>query len=436
MTGWFTILTTGFGAAAQLKAAGSIMDDTFFSGHMANTMKDFMNLGEKRFLLDSAPDFLALFLSLIFSGIVSANTSETKLLNSALYFINQCCLICLTILFIGYIDFNNWIPFKLNHLIVLTNSFLSTSVIYSTILTLVFLGEEAINPSKTLPKAHVLSFIFGLILFSVFSLLITLVWNYREIESSNSIQSILIYLKLNGLTFIPLIGVTCFVYNSLFIDMFSLTRVVCAMSRDGLLYRVLSRVEHFNNMPVKPSFICGIVAGVVAMFGRQTTLREIEAISFLMISAMAPVCTLRMRYAHNIEHFKGKVSSPHGKPSPTCDVIVLVLKVSVMGMAVTTRHILNDFINIHWISWKILPLFLFTVSMLISMVFLILQPMNVTHSPYRVRLIPFVPMLDIFIHYFAIGNIEAKFLYFIILWALFGLIFYFTYSIWHSKEEI
>ena len=89
---------------------------------------------------------------------------------------------------------------------------------------------------------------------------------------------------------------------------YALTRVIFAMSRDGLLPITLSTVNEKTKTPIKTILICGIFISTVAGFTSLGTLAEIVNIGTL--SAFVIVCLgvifLRNKNSYTQDTFKNK----------------------------------------------------------------------------------------------------------------------------------
>ena len=149
-------------------------------------------------------------------------------------------------------------------------------------------AEEAINPQKDLPKGIINSLIFCTIIYIIVAALLTGVVPYQELNVSSPVAFALSKIGFPWASALVSTGVIAGLATVMLVLYYALTRVIFAMSRDGLLPITLSSVNKKTQTPIKTILICGIFISTVAGFTSLGTLAEIVNIGTL--SAFVIVC--------------------------------------------------------------------------------------------------------------------------------------------------
>ena len=149
-------------------------------------------------------------------------------------------------------------------------------------------AEEAINPQRDLPKGIINSLIFCTIIYIIVAALLTGVVPYQELNVSSPVAFALAKIGFPWASALVSIGVIAGLATVMLVLYYALTRIIFAMSRDGLLPKSLSSVNKKTQTPIKTILICGILISTIAGFTSLGTLAEIVNIGTL--SAFVIVC--------------------------------------------------------------------------------------------------------------------------------------------------
>ena len=169
-------------------------------------------------------------------------------------------------------------------------------------------AEEAINPQRDLPKGIINSLIFCTIIYIIVAALLTGVVPYQDLNVSSPVAFALAKIGFPWASALVSTGVITGLATVMLVLYYALTRVIFAMSRDGLLPITLSTVNEKTKTPIKTILICGIFISTVAGFTSLGTLAEIVNIGTL--SAFVIVCLgvifLRNKNSYAQDTFKNK----------------------------------------------------------------------------------------------------------------------------------
>jgi APA family basic amino acid/polyamine antiporter len=149
-------------------------------------------------------------------------------------------------------------------------------------------AEEAEDPQHGLPFGIVTSLVFCTFIYILVSGLLTGVVNYSELNVSSPVAHALNLLGYNwGAAFIST-GVIAGLTTVMLVLYYGLTRIIFAMSRDGLLSPFFSKVNQTTQTPVRVIVLCGFIMSMIAGFVPLGELAELVNIGTL--AAFVLVC--------------------------------------------------------------------------------------------------------------------------------------------------
>ncbi len=219
-------------------------------------------------------------------------------------------------------------------------------------------GEEIKNPRRNLPFAIILTLVVVLALYLIVTYVAVGLLPWRTLASSkaplflagsNSIEPIF------GPTFVALAAVltTAATGNAVLVVT---SRVTFAMSRDGVFPKSLSLVSRSNGAPWASIICCGIIMGIVAMFGSMALVTAIGGFLYVVhfMFPLAAIIKLRRKETKLTEQ-KEAVRS-FRMPAPYVVLPIAIVFASMLLLASGKTGIL------HGSSWLALGALLYLVS--------------------------------------------------------------------------
>ncbi len=149
-------------------------------------------------------------------------------------------------------------------------------------------AEEAKNPQRDLPFGIVTSLGFCTAIYIVVSGLLTGVVNYKELNVSSPVAHALKLIGFNWASALISTGVIAGLTTVMLVLYYGLTRIIFAMSRDGLLSSFFSAVNPKTHTPVRAIVVCGVIMALIAGFMPLGDLAELVNIGTL--AAFVLVC--------------------------------------------------------------------------------------------------------------------------------------------------
>ncbi|MDB5492252.1 MAG: yfnA [Micavibrio sp.] len=167
--------------------------------------------------------------------------------------------------------------------------------------------EESKNPQRDVPIGILGSLIFCTVIYIVVSGLLTLIVPYTDLGVSSPVAHALLQIGVNWASALVATGVIFGLTTVMLVLYYALTRVIMAMSLDGLLPSALGRVSEKTQTPVRNTVITGVVMAVMAGMIPLGLLAELVNIGTL--AAFVLVCggVIVMRRRHPEMHRPFKV---------------------------------------------------------------------------------------------------------------------------------
>jgi basic amino acid/polyamine antiporter, APA family len=148
--------------------------------------------------------------------------------------------------------------------------------------------EEARNPQRDAPIGIIASLAVCTVIYIVVSGLLTGIVPYTELNVSSPVAHSLQLLGFNWASGLVATGVITGLTTVMLVLYYGLTRVMFAMSRDGLLPPFFAKVHPTTQTPVRVIILCGLLIAAIAGFFPLGELAELVNIGTL--AAFVLVC--------------------------------------------------------------------------------------------------------------------------------------------------
>lgn len=149
-------------------------------------------------------------------------------------------------------------------------------------------AEEAKDPQKDLPFGIITSLTFCTAVYILVAGLLTGVVHYSELNVSSPVAHALSLIGFNWASALISTGVIAGLTTVMLVLYYGLTRIIFAMSRDGLLSAFFSKVNQTTQTPVRVIVLCGFIMALIAGLMPLGDLAELVNIGTL--AAFAFVC--------------------------------------------------------------------------------------------------------------------------------------------------
>jgi APA family basic amino acid/polyamine antiporter len=306
MIGWILLLEYGVGAAAV--ASG-------WSGYFVNTLSNFgITLPDAWIHAPEAggiinlPAFAIIWLLTI---LLIVGVKESARFNNIMVAIKVSTIVIFIGLAALHVNTENWHPFT-------PFGWFSTQPDGKTIgvfagASLVFFAyfgfdavstaaEEAKNPQRDLPIGLLASLTFCTVVYILVSGLLTGIVPYQELNVSSPVAHALAKIGYTWSSTLVATGVLAGLTTVLLVLLYGQTRILFAMSRDGLISPAFSKINPDRHTPVRVILLCGFAISLIAGFFPLGKLAETVNIgtlaSFVMVCVGVIVLRIRAPGLH------------------------------------------------------------------------------------------------------------------------------------------
>ncbi|XP_052616358.1 cationic amino acid transporter 3-like [Peromyscus californicus insignis] len=319
ITGWNLILSYIIGAASVARAWSAAFD-SLVGNRISQALQHAIPMQVPSFLAEY-PDFFALGLVLLLTGILALGARESALVTRVFTGVNLLvlCFVSLS----GFVkgSLHNWqlteedyklaalgpngtdslgplgsggfVPFGLNGILRGAATCFFAFIGFDCIATT---GEEVRCPQRAIPLGIVTSLFVCFLMYFGVSAALTLMMPYYQIHTDSPLPQAFIHVGWGPAQYAVAVGTLCALSSSLIGAIFPVPRVVYSMAEDGLLFRRLARVHPRTHTPVLATVLCGIIAALMAFLVELSDLVDLTSIGTLLSYSLVAFSVLVLRY--------------------------------------------------------------------------------------------------------------------------------------------
>ncbi|KAI9548207.1 Cationic amino acid transporter 3 [Dissostichus eleginoides] len=505
ITGWNLILSYVIGTASVARAWSSTFD-SLVEQKISGFFKASMTMKVPGNVLAEYPDLFALILVLLLSGLLAFGVNESALVNKIFTGVNLVVLGFVIISgfvkgdsanwnlteedYVRYINSSNstktlkvdeefgeggFAPFGLTGVLSGAATCFYAFVGFDCIATT---SEEAKNPMRSIPVGIVASLLICFFAYFGVSAALTLMMPYYELNRQSPLPEAFSYVGWSPARYIVAVGSLCALSTSLLGSMFPMPRVIYAMAEDGLLFRILSRINERTKTPLLATIASGVVAALMAFLFDLAALVDLMSIGTLLAYSLVAICVLILRYqpgrlnsssqteklVEMVEGEKVAVSGgdsgdeygmeteekplretltikllfcPSGKiPTQTSGNIVYattaIISVFITVLCVILANCLRELLAGH--AGVVVPCVILTLLCVVCVIIIWRQPESKEALTFKVPLLPWLPLFSVFVNIYLMMQLDRGTWCRFAVWMLIGFAIYFLYGIKNSSE--
>lgn len=257
----------------------------------------------------------AVIIILLLMLLLIRGVSESAKLNAAMVFIKLLTIFVFIAVAVFHVNPENWSPFmpfgwfghnefdKPIGILAGASLVFFAYVGFDAVSTAV---EEAKDPKRDVPIGIIGSLVFCTIIYVIVSGLLTGVLPYPQLNVSSPVAFALQEIGVTWASALVATGVITGLTTVMLVLYYGLTRVIFAISRDGLLPHFFSKVNDKTQTPVRTTVLCGVIMAVMAGFMPLGALAELVNIGTLtaFVLVCAGVIVMRKRHPDMPRPFK------------------------------------------------------------------------------------------------------------------------------------
>lgn len=190
-------------------------------------------------------------------------------------------------------------------------------------------GEEAKNPSFSIPMATVISMGIVTLGYILVCAALTLLVPYYDINPNAALPEAFAGVGMHWVKYVVSLGAICGMTTTLFGSLFSLPRCMYAMAVDGLLFSFLGNVNAKTQVPLTNLILSGFLTAIIALLFDLEKLVEFMSIGTLLAYTIVSASVIILRYKPPLTVAKmltpnSEISGSTSEPTtPGSDVISL-----------------------------------------------------------------------------------------------------------------
>lgn len=256
---------------------------------------------------------------LILMGLLIAGVKQSAQLNTAMVFVKVLTIVVFVSIAAFNVDPAHWHPFMPYGWFNTLPDGSTTGVLAgASLVFFAYVGfdavstavEEAKDPQRDVPVGIIASLAFCTVIYIIVSGLLTGIVPYTELGVSSPVAHALQLLGYNWASALVATGVIAGLTTVMLVLYYGLTRIILAMSRDGLVSPFLSKVSPKTQTPVRVIVITGVIMSLAAGLFPLGALAEMVNIGTLaaFVLVCLSVIVLRIRQPDLHRPFKNPLN--------------------------------------------------------------------------------------------------------------------------------
>lgn len=429
--GWNLILEYMIGAAA-VSRAWSAYFDSVIGDHIRQWVTTHVGTINVHGL-GNYPDFLAFSVCMLITLIQVTGVKKSTRFTIVITCINIAVICFIIIVGTLLADTKNWrdfMPYGTTGVLAGSATAFFAFVGFDVIATT---GEEAKNPSRTIPISICLALLICFIAYFGVSAAVTLIWPYNKLDFGAALPKAFEHRGAHFAKYVIVVGALCGITAAINGALFPLPRLLYAMSTDGLIFKFFSIVHKRTAVPVVGTIFAGLLAGTLAMMFELQELVEMMSIGTLQAYTIVSTSVLILRYqpgvigvikeiqdekSHTDLNSMKCLQEPTEKSGTISKWIVAFLFVYFFIFSAFLIHGLVPMYEGK--AWAILLAILLALSFLGALGLLLFQPQNTKPLPFKAPLVPGLPLVSMFINIYLMMELSYVTWFRFLVWMTIG----------------
>uniref|UniRef100_A0A8C9Z8P6 Solute carrier family 7 member 1 n=1 Tax=Sander lucioperca TaxID=283035 RepID=A0A8C9Z8P6_SANLU len=478
ITGWNLILSYIIGTSSVARAWSATFDE-LVGKRIEQFCREYMSMNAPG-VLAKYPDMFAVVIIITLTGLLAFGVKESAMVNKVFTCINVLVLLFMVVSGLVKGTLKNWQldPEEILHANNTSNSkslgeggfmpFGFTGVLsgaatcfyafvgFDCIATT---GEEVKNPQRAIPIGIVSSLLICFVAYFGVSAALTLMMPYYLLDNNSPLPVAFNYVGWGGAKYAVAVGSLCALSTSLLGSMFPLPRIIFAMARDGLLFSFLAHISE-RKSPITSTVAAGVMSAIMAFLFDLKDLVDLMSIGTLLAYTLVAACVLVLRSvgghkyrlspgtlvwgsrvilelvqlkAETLKRFSFKNLLFPNNPEPsTLSGFAVNTCASLMGTLILVFSIMA--VQGGAAVWNIIALSVIFMVCLLLTIIIWRQPESKTKLSFKVPLLPFIPVISMFVNVFLMMQLDRGTWIRFAVWMAIGFVIYFGYGIHHSVE--
>jgi APA family basic amino acid/polyamine antiporter len=254
---------------------------------------------------------------LVLMALLIVGTKEGARLNTAMVFVKLLTITVFLVVGVGYVNTDNWTPFMpfgwFDHaadghpigILAAASLVFFAYVGFDAVSTAT---EEAKDPQKDVPRGLLWALAVCSFIYILVSIVLTGIVSYTELNVPSPVAYALQLVGVNWASALVSTGAVAGLTTVMLVLYYGLTRIIFAMSQDGMLPSPLSLVSKKYHTPVNAIVITGVMMSLMAGFLPLGTLAELVNVGTLSAFVLVSLAVVVLRRTEPDRHRPFKIS--------------------------------------------------------------------------------------------------------------------------------
>uniref|UniRef100_A0A1I7XU38 AA_permease_C domain-containing protein n=1 Tax=Heterorhabditis bacteriophora TaxID=37862 RepID=A0A1I7XU38_HETBA len=442
--GWNIVLEHMLGAAAVARSWSGYLD-SLLGNVISNTTIERVGRLQSSSFFGDYPDLVAFILIIVVAIFVAMGSKASTNFNSVFTVLNMGVIAVVVGYGITFADFSLWsgvdqdgrskfFPYGFDGMLAGAASCFFAYIGFDGLATA---GEEARNPSRSIPIATFASMSIVTLAYVLMSASLTLMLPYSQVHPTAAFSDAFALKGSPIAKFAVSMGALCGM-------MTSLVSILIIVNISLFIKHVSTNQKLLFQVPINAVMVFGSMTAIVALLFDIETLVEFLSIGTLLAYSIVSACVVILRYQPAVlpedgsfdnggklkfwipgKTFLDELSPGH---SIHYGMTAMVIGFAGLGFCLSSGHIHST-----------TGTFFAVLSALISitaLLFINAHHQNSTQLDFKVPLVPLVPALSLLINTLMMLHLAPITWLRLAFWMTIGLAIYLGYGIHHSKEEL
>ncbi|KAF1295585.1 amino acid permease [Enterococcus sp. JM4C] len=320
MTGWFFICEC-FLAISSVASGWSGYLQGFLSSagiHLPTALTAAYNAEKGTYI-----DLIAVLVLIAVTYWVSLEAKTALRLNNLMVYVKFGIIILFIVVGAFFIQPDNWQPFMPKGVPGVLDG---AAIVFFAFLgfdSVAMAAEEVKDPQRDVPRGIIGSIVIATVLYIVVTLILTGIVPFDQLNVKDPVAFAMRYVNHGFVGSVISVGAILTLLTVTISMMYSLARVLYAISKDGLLPKFMSQLDEKRRTPKNATYVAGVVAIIFAGIFPLNLLAEFTNIVALMYLIIISLGLLKLRKMKGLPE-KGQFKVPWVPVLPIISILTCV----------------------------------------------------------------------------------------------------------------
>ncbi|WP_211750149.1 amino acid permease [Paenibacillus sp. Marseille-Q4541] len=294
LMGWTLVLEYGLAAASVASGWSAYVQGllTGFNIHLPVQLSGAFNSSTGQIV-----DLPAIIIILLICLLLTQGAKETARFNAIMVFVKIAVILIFVVVGAFYVKPDNWTPFMPFGFSGVMSGAALVFFAYIGFDAVASAAEEVKNPQRDLPIGIIASLVVCTTLYVLVVVVLTGMVPYGQLGVADPVAFALRFVGQDFVAGLISLGAIAGITTVLLVLLFSQTRLLFAISRDGLLPKFLSKVDEKRQTPIRSTWMVGVIIALFCGFIPLDKLASLTSIGTLFAFAVVSLGVIGLRKA-------------------------------------------------------------------------------------------------------------------------------------------